>query len=383
LCFEGYCQSRKTSKGDLHTELAVSYEENGLQLLGMMFRNRYLPHFILPRAVFIQPPYKKISSTAEVFRLMQELDDVVLGKLSMEDFMKDFSEVQDEFTNQLLHPEGFVLLTPIYRLTATTTQEEGSSVARTSFESHLDEQGRVIFDYAKIKTQTYYQCHKIHQENIRSLMTLPTSVHKYYPVLKALHGFFNLKSTSLVSLVSRSMVALSSQLYQESSFVMKIDSSKAKDRIVTALQRHGDSFLNQTETAQLGTEWVLDDKDVMVVYKMILNFRPLTSDLETILVPIVADIFEIDMASEASNEVTLSSAEKADANADAMTDPQNVASVVSLSERDGKLKEEIFSFSKSLLMTVEPWTSGWQDRLERMQKNQDEVIVRLWGILNQ
>ena len=161
LCFESYCKNRTTFGGKVHTELAVGYDHNGLNLLGLFNKGVYIPHFDLPRYIFTQPFYLHIHETAEVFRLMNELDEVVLGNYTEKKLLSNFK--LDEFTSRVVHPEGFVLLTPI----------------------------NGIYDYAKIKTKIYYKCHKIHKENIDELLKLPEETFKYFPILKTLHALFD------------------------------------------------------------------------------------------------------------------------------------------------------------------------------------------------
>jgi hypothetical protein len=107
FCFESYCKDRLTFNGKLHTELAVGYNQNGLNLLGMMNQGVYVPHFDLPRRIFTQPFYYRINNTSEVCRLMSELDEVVLGSLTKEQFLKNF--LVDEYTSTVIHPEGSII----------------------------------------------------------------------------------------------------------------------------------------------------------------------------------------------------------------------------------------------------------------------------------
>jgi len=161
LCFESYCSNRTTFSGKVHTELAVGYDHDGINLLGLFNKGIYIPHFNLPRYIFTQPFYLHIHETKQVFELMDQLDKVVLGTLDEEEFLKNF--VLDEFTSRVIHPEGFVLLTLV----------------------------NGIYDYAKIKTKIYYKCHKIHKKNINELLDLPENSYKYFPILKTLHTLFD------------------------------------------------------------------------------------------------------------------------------------------------------------------------------------------------
>jgi hypothetical protein len=109
LCFEAYCKNRVSITWKLHTELAVGYDHSGLNLLGMMYQLKYIPYFDMVRKVFKQPVYYQITHTEQVYQLMKELDEVVGGTRTMEQFITNF-EI-DEYTYPIAHTEGFVLLT--------------------------------------------------------------------------------------------------------------------------------------------------------------------------------------------------------------------------------------------------------------------------------
>ena len=85
---------------------------------------------------------------------MKELDNVVLGNNTMDQFLSNF-EI-DSLTSTIIHPEGFVLLTFI----------------------------NGAYDYAKIKTQLYYKCHKVRKTNLQELLLLPSICGNYYPILR-------------------------------------------------------------------------------------------------------------------------------------------------------------------------------------------------------
>lgn len=169
LCFEAVCKNRRTLTGLLHSELAVSYDHNVFNLLGAFVEDedededcckgsRYIPHFDLPATVFPQPIRRRIRSTREVFDIMADMDRVVLGELSKSDFMIRYGFPEDAD----IHMEGWVLLTP---------SSDGS------------------YDYAKIKTNLYYKCHKVHSEHVPELLTLPTCCDATYPILRVLREF--------------------------------------------------------------------------------------------------------------------------------------------------------------------------------------------------
>lgn len=165
LCFEAVCKDRRTVMGLLHSELAVSYDHDAFNLLGAMVADpetgisQYIPHFDLPATVFAQPIRCHIRSTSEVFDIMADMDRVVLGELDKTTFMTRYGFPEDAD----IHMEGWVLLTPL---------PDGSG-----------------YDYAKIKTNLYYKCHKVHSEHVSELLALPASAATTYPILHVLREF--------------------------------------------------------------------------------------------------------------------------------------------------------------------------------------------------
>ena len=247
ICFEAYCKNRTTIIGKLHTELAIGYDHSGINLLGLMNQGKYIPHFILPRAIFTQPFYIRIKNTIDVYRLMKELDEVVLGIRTTDMFLSNFT--LDEFTSRVIHPEGFVLLTPL---------ADGT------------------FDYEKIKTELYYACHNVRQGKIKELLLLPKSCSLYYPILNNLHTFFDNINESVQSLVQSSYNSLINQINKESPFYQK-QNPKGQLRMNMVIDSDIDS---------------LDIKNIEVVCKMMLNCKANSTDLIDILTPITIELYK-------------------------------------------------------------------------------------------
>ena len=86
----------------------------------------------------------QINNTKEIFNLIDKLDKLVLSSLSLNEFLKFFK--MDNLTSNCVHPEGFVML--------------------TKFNNH--------YDYAKLKTNLYYKCHKINQRNLNEILVYST-----------------------------------------------------------------------------------------------------------------------------------------------------------------------------------------------------------------
>lgn len=287
ICFEAYCKNRLTISGRLHTELAVGYDHNGFNLLGMMYYGKYIPHFEMPRKTFKQPFYYKVTNTREIFHLMDCMDKVVLGTMTEQEFLANFN--MDMMTSSVFHPEGFVMLTPT---------ADG-------------------FDYEKIKTTMYYKCHKVRQTKVKEMLSYPMSCAKYYPILVSLHTFFDNTATSINNLVTNTMDALTSNITKSSPF-----------------------YIKQNQGAQKRFNEVLDGnmKNIGVVYKMMLNSRPNMDDLTKLISPITMKLYNTE-------------------------------------------SESIITFTKNLLMKVDPWFPSWETRLESLFGSFDDAVNELYSIV--
>ena len=253
FCFEAYCKNRTTITSKLHTELAVGYDHNGFNLLGMMYDSKYIPHFDMPKKVFKQPFHIKINSTTQVFELMNKLDKIVLDQLTLKEFFNDYE--LDDFTSNVIHPEGFVMLTPDNK----------------------------NYDYAKVKTHMYYKCHKVRHNNIKDLLLLPQSCEKYYPILKSLHMFFDNSDTTITNLIVQSYESLKQEVNYESE-LYKIQNPKGQTR--------------WNDVIKLGIENSESSK-IEVVFKMMLNTR----NTEKIMTKIIGDITQKLYSSNSDNIV--------------------------------------------------------------------------------
>ncbi len=183
LCFEAFCRYRRTFTGHLHTELAVSYDHDGFNLLGVMVEGgTYVPHFDLPAVVFAQPIYLRISDTRQIFAIMEDMDRVVLGDLESAAFM-DYYGFPAAAT---IHMEGWVLLTPLPACSG--------------------------YDYAKIKTLLYYKCHKVRSREVPALLALPTSCDATYPILTVLREFYTNADRRIAETVTRVVAMLEAEV---------------------------------------------------------------------------------------------------------------------------------------------------------------------------
>jgi hypothetical protein len=243
FCFEAYCKDRTTITGKVHTELAVGYDRSGFNLLGMMYQGKYTPHPVMPRKIFMQPAFFNVSNTDEVIGLLKELDEVVLGVRTMEQFMSNF--VLDEFTSRDIHAEGFVILTQL---------------------------GNGEIDYAKIKAALYYKCHKVRQDNVQSLLKMPASCSQYYPIIKQMHDFFDNLSTTINQLVEETCQVLTKQI-DTGSVLYQLQNKKAQDRM--------DAVIKSPDPKLSGP-----------VYKMMLNTKGSDKEIVRLFGPVTVRLYK-------------------------------------------------------------------------------------------
>ncbi len=180
ICFEAFCRNRRGFRGHLHTELAISYDHDGFNLLGAMVDGNYIPHFDLPNTVFAQPIHLRVSNTLQVFAIMEDMDRVVMGDLTPEAFMTRYGFP----TTATIHMEGWVLLAP----------------------------SGATYDYAKIKTNLYYKCHKIRSREVPTLLALPTSCDDTYPILRVLREFYANADRRITETVLAAVAMLESEV---------------------------------------------------------------------------------------------------------------------------------------------------------------------------
>jgi hypothetical protein len=209
----------------------------------MMYQGKYTPHPVMPRKIFMQPAFFNVSNTDEVIGLLKELDEVVLGVRTMEQFMSNF--VLDEFTSRDIHAEGFVILTQL---------------------------GNGEIDYAKIKAALYYKCHKVRQDNVQSLLKMPASCSQYYPIIKQMHDFFDNLSTTINQLVEETCQVLTKQI-DTGSVLYQLQNKKAQDRM--------DAVIKSPDPKLSGP-----------VYKMMLNTKGSDKEIVRLFGPITVRLYK-------------------------------------------------------------------------------------------
>jgi hypothetical protein len=152
LNMETICKDRRSVFGKKeHTELALSYSSTSCTVLGLSMCSssvvKNMPHFTFSEFIkangFVEPCYWKISHTDDVNSILNDLNDVIFEKISVNDFFSK-NPPHNLYKNweKIIDREGFVTFT-------------GAS-----------------YDYGKIKTDAYYIAHKLKSKNIEYLMNL-------------------------------------------------------------------------------------------------------------------------------------------------------------------------------------------------------------------
>jgi hypothetical protein len=136
-------------------------------------------------------------------------------------------------------------------------------------------------------------------------------------MLKILESVFDNTSASINNLVTDTMDALTSNITKSSPF-----------------------YTSQNQGAQKRFNEVLDGemKNIGVVYKMMLNSRVNMDDLTKLISPITMKLYNTE-------------------------------------------SEGIISFTKNLLMKVEPWKSSWESRLNTLFGSFDDAVNELYSIV--
>ena len=164
ILFETICANRTESySGNVHTELAVSYETSSFTVIsatvihsgekssnGTTYHTVH-PHFQISAQIndagFTEPAFWRVSASKQMSEMLASLDEVTRAKMTVANFFAQYP------------PEN----------------------AFNNYESIVDPEGFVIYDlarglsYGKIKSVLYYISHKFRQENVQKLLDLITA----------------------------------------------------------------------------------------------------------------------------------------------------------------------------------------------------------------
>lgn len=190
LSFETICANRTSAWGDKHTELALSYPNSGFYFLGVTCglgsnSGYYLPHFAVSDAVrianFSEPHWWKIENASEIAGMLNIMEGILTGINTEAQFMRAYPPSGG--TLGRWDYEGFVFFTDARTVPGYNGNQE-------------------MYDYSKVKTPTYYICHKLKDAHILKLSQLPAETQARFPLAFDVANFFNDLEEKLVSSVS-------------------------------------------------------------------------------------------------------------------------------------------------------------------------------------
>lgn len=165
ILFEAICPNRTNRfSGQVHGELAVSYEKGSMSLLSAVkYVDGELVCYTHSKLIhsFSQPYYWSVS-VSTLLSMANALSDVTMGKMTMEKFLTEFPP---DGGDGPIDPEGFVAYFTV-----------GDN-----------------FIYTKVKTKAYYDLHKLKLSNLSWLLTLPDIVGKQFPTLTIMKAFFEIE----------------------------------------------------------------------------------------------------------------------------------------------------------------------------------------------
>lgn len=178
VSMESICKDRRASFAGaiIHKELALSYENSSLTVLGASFSNihrlTYYPHYEFSNLIvnvcgLKEPSFWKITHTNEINSLIDSINSVITGKMTKAEFYQTYPPSNMFGFEQIIDYEGFVTY----------------SLERNEFGS---------LNYNKIKTDMYYKMHKPRKEFMEFIneMALFPEVQKSYPICGITRTFY-------------------------------------------------------------------------------------------------------------------------------------------------------------------------------------------------
>jgi hypothetical protein len=180
LMFEMICAENRDAfpGGKYHDEFACNATRDQFLFLGLGYASLEvnIPHCVIDiKGVFQQPAFWKITSGAQVNNMIRDLQLVMSGEMTKQQFITTYPPVNpDEFDE--LHPEGFVL----YGL-----------VSAHSTPIHQAYELPGILTYAKVKTLMYYMAHKFKVENIEALVEYGRISPGHFPLCDTLYSIYS------------------------------------------------------------------------------------------------------------------------------------------------------------------------------------------------
>ena len=183
LMFEMICaKNRDAFPADkshkVHDEFACDAKRDQFLCLGLGYASLEvnIPHCVMDlNGAFQQPAFWKIESGEQVNKMIRDLQLVMSGKMTKQNFIATYPPVNPmEFDE--LHPEGFVLYGYV-------------SIETTAIHMAYGLPG--ILTYAKVKTLIYYMAHKFKVENLDVLVKYGQDSPGHFPLCDMLYNIYS------------------------------------------------------------------------------------------------------------------------------------------------------------------------------------------------
>jgi len=161
---ETICANRLESySGKVHTELAISYPVSSFTILSVtsIFEDSYkmMQHYkyseLIHQNGFSEPAYWMVDNVAQVDALIQGVDSCIFQKLTCDEFYSLFKPSNKYTYDKVIDYEGFV-----------------------TYDLNRDD------SYGKIKTDSYYKSHKLHNNNVAFLCELNKVAGHIFPLAR-------------------------------------------------------------------------------------------------------------------------------------------------------------------------------------------------------
>lgn len=352
-CLEIIVKNRKTYRGVVHTELAVTYDRSALVLLGAMHGEQYHPHFTMPDTEqFVEHPLSlKIESTDQGYDFMDDMASIPMDQMTEDEFLGKWFPGSKGFKGQKpqIHIEGVVFLWE-------RTPENMALVKELvgSLDHYTMEIGG--WDYSKIKLTIYYEAHKVRVENVEKLSKLPKVAGRYFAAVAALQRFMETMGPNLHVFAERFMAYMLQHESTESpafkALPPKAQSGPAKKFLEMAPDAKGRDKLRET------------------FYKMVINeFQALG---EEVYRPLMEELFGVVVDMEAPAKLAAATQEQAailKKTTDFKTKKRlelDFKAQVDALKQAAKYTEQMISWAKKFVMEMQPWKEGAQERIERL-----------------
>jgi hypothetical protein len=184
IIFESVCKNRKGLFGDsVHNELACNYNDDMIQFIGFSIGDKrlYIPHTIYSKinnVPFDEPIWWEITDGSQIMNMMNDIELLINGKITKEKYLYNWVPMNKNKHN-IVDYEGWIVLKK-----ATYPIESDHRLADLP-----------LMIYSKIKTLSYYKCHKFHEKNIPYMFSIAKTAGDVFHIAKKIYDIGNEQTT--------------------------------------------------------------------------------------------------------------------------------------------------------------------------------------------